>query len=189
MGLVAVDGARAGEGLGSVLGAEEGQMGEGEGVVEKVGIEKREARRGEPSREGLRKRDIKRSDTDSADKTKPNLVQIRHLDVDIPVRRAGVATELLVVALDHAFDIARLTPGSKNVSDPAEKVVVLTNPLSPGGERLLKKCAFRLVAESQAAGWPRPEKVGLFGWKGRWLELSRTQWKVRREVLLATARK
>lgn len=182
-GLVAFDGARAGQGLKSVLGAEEGQLGEQEGVIEEIGFEKQSPRGTQSEREGLRKRSV-RSSTDAITRSNGSLVQIRHLDVDIVVRRAGVATELLVAVLDHAFGISPC-PGSKDILKPAEKVVLLTNPLSPGGEKLLRKCGFVPVGQGEAEDWVKAEKVGLFGWKGRWLGVSRSEWRAKREVLFA----
>lgn len=187
-GVVAVDGVRAGQSLGSVLGAEEGQLGEKEGVLEGVGFKKQGSKvertlEGKQT-DGLRKRNVKSGENGTTKKSNPQLVQIRHLTVDIPVRRAGVGTELLVSALDHAFGIATL-PGSKGVSNPAEKVIVLTNPLSPGGEKVLRKCGFTSVAESETEDWPRAEKVGLLGWTGRWMGVSRSEWEAKREVIFA----
>jgi GNAT superfamily N-acetyltransferase len=59
-----------------------------------------------------------------------NIVQIRHLDVDQAVRKAGIATEMLAAALDHAFDIAPLG----QVPTAADKVIILSNSFAPGGE-------------------------------------------------------
>ena len=199
-GVVAIDGARAGVQLGSVLGAEEGQLGEKEGVIEDIGLEKKGTRAREKviqqqqqqpppqdQREGLRKRTVRSGETPSA-RRHVDVVQLRHLDVDLPVRRAGVATELLVAALDHAFGISPRTPDAKSSETAADKVVALTNPLAPGGERLLTKFGFVPISESESAHWQPAQKVGLLRWKGRWLGVSKSAWEVKRERLFAIAK-
>jgi GNAT superfamily N-acetyltransferase len=149
-GVVALDGKKATQSLGTVLGAEEKQVGD-VGAMERAGL---------ANREGLRRRKGEESD----------FAQIRHLDVDHPVRRVGVATELLTAALDHAF---------KNV----EKVVVMTNPFSPGGEKVFTRCGFKPVPPAESSHWEQPQAVGLFKWKGRWLAVTREDWVARRSVV------
>lgn len=171
VGVIAVDGARAGRDLGSVLGSEEGEMG---GMIEQIGYEKQDA----GAKASLRRRNVKTTAEGSA-----GLVQIRHLVVDIPVRRAGIATELLVSALDQAFALTAME-GARS----AERVVVLADPLSPGGEKVFRKCGFVPVPDDQMESWKRPEEVGLMRWRGRWLGLSRGDWVKRRETLFETNR-
>lgn len=166
-GVVAIDGKKPGEELGSVLGAEEKQKGD-ISVMEKSGLGGAKS-----NKSGLRQRGKK-------DAARSNIVQIRHLDVDHPLRRQGVATELLAAALDHAFNIAPL--GSAPA--PAETVIILSNPFTPGGEKLLKKFGFTVSASND---WPQPKSVGLLQWKGRYFELSRTEWASRRDAILKRA--
>lgn len=165
-GVVALDGMRGGEELGTVLGAEEGELGD-EGVL-KEGF----------GREGsLKKRKMigeGKGETDDV------LVQIRHLDVDGPLRASGVITELVAAALDHAFGV---NPLGGPISQPASQVIYLTNPLTPGGEKELKRCGF--VSATNSTHWASPKNVGLLGWKGRWLQVDREQWTIRRAELYA----
>jgi RimJ/RimL family protein N-acetyltransferase len=110
-----------------------------------------------------------------------NIVQIRHLDVDQAVRKAGIATEMLAAALDHAFDIAPLG----QVPTAADKVIILSNSFAPGGEKLFKKFGFTPVSAEESKDWSQPEAVGLFKWKGRWLAVTRGDWTARRAEVLS----
>lgn len=172
-GVIAIDGKKAGEVLGSVLGAEEKQKGDVT-VMDKAGLSVKQA---PTKKEGLRQRGKKDKEGGAAS----NIVQIRHLDVDHPVRKKGIATELLATALDHAFGIAPLG----QAPTPADKVVILSNPFTPGGEKLFKKFGFTPVSAEESKDWSQPEAVGLFKWKGRWLSVDRGEWAARRTAILS----
>ena len=183
VGVVALDARRAGRELGSVLGEDEGEMGQ-EGVVD--GLLDRSSSSGSGStgsskgkgREGLRKRTTTtpaaKGDTTTGEK---GTAQLRHLVVDIPVRRHRVGLELLVHALDKAFGF---TEDGRSSNTGIERVVVLTNPFTPGGERILNKCGFLPLAPESVSGWAAPPKLGLLGWQGRWMGVSRETWAEKR---------
>ena len=186
VGVVALDARRAGRELGSVLGEDEGEMGQ-EGVVD--GLLDRSSSSGSGSaaggsskgkgREGLRKRTTTtpaaaKGDTTTGEK---GTAQLRHLVVDIPVRRHRVGLELLVHALDKAFGF---TEDGRSSNTGIERVVVLTNPFTPGGERILYKCGFVPLAPESVSGWAAPPKLGLLGWQGRWMGVSRETWAEKR---------
>ncbi|TYJ57886.1 hypothetical protein B9479_001496 [Cryptococcus floricola] len=175
VGAVCLDaGEQALEKLNSVLGEEDGQVTGEKGVVGELVPKKAE------SNAGLRKRP-----TVSATKneTRPVIARIRHLDVDQPYRKSGVGSELLLIALDHAFDVSVQSPCR------IEKVYVYTNPMSVDGDKLLIKCGFVPVTKGEAgADWEDSEKIGLFGWKGRWMSVSRDRWLEKRTEILAKNR-
>ena len=170
VGVVAVDGAKAGEALGSVLGAEEGQKGD---MTVIDGLMDRQD--GTLRREGLRKRLASTKTDGDGD----GLVQIRHLDVDHQVRRSGVGMELLATALDHAFG---LESGSKR----ARRVILLSNPSVPRGA-LFAKCGFSACGEDESRKYEKPEVVGLVRAQGRWMGLDHDVWVRRRDEIFAAA--
>ena len=61
---------------------------------------------------------------------------------------------------------------------------VLGNPFAPGGERLLKNLGFAPMSPEESKELLQPTGVGLFKWKGRWLEVSRSEWAFRRDAIL-----
>ncbi|WVQ79374.1 hypothetical protein IAT38_001471 [Cryptococcus sp. DSM 104549] len=188
IGTLALDTKSPGEALGSVLGAEEGQMGDKKVVdqllKDKVLAEKQERR------EGLRKRVAGKNTASAKDGTRPavggKVAQIRHFDVDQPLRGSGVGSELLLTALDHAFSHSPSSPSSTSI----DRVIVHTNPLGPN-ERLFERYGFTPVSkeEVEEGGWEVRGKVGLLGWEGRWLVVERGVWAERREVVLSKGRK
>ncbi|ORY34774.1 hypothetical protein BCR39DRAFT_596661 [Naematelia encephala] len=154
-GVVCLDGRRAGEDLGTVLGAEEGDLGD-KGVIESAGV-------------GTQKGGRKTVATLGAN---PGVVEIRHLDVDIPLRQAGVTMELLAAALDHAFCVK---PFSNAKFSPTTKVIYRTNPFVTD-EEAFRRCGF----VTSAGPWSEAIGVGLFNWKGRWLEVTPAVWDAKR---------
>jgi hypothetical protein len=190
-GVICLDGHYAAEELGTVLGAEEGQLGE-EGVLEGagVGIEKAAAVAGRQSTRSKAQVAVSASAPSSASKY-PDTVQIRHLDVDHPLRRAGVPAELIAAGLDHAFAVQPFdAPAADAAGSPAvgaARVIVLTNPLTSWEEIAFLHCGFSLVAPSRAAQWAQAPSAGLLKWTGDWLFITREQWSVKREELFAAA--
>jgi hypothetical protein len=170
VGVFIIDGKKAGEVLGSVLGAKEKQKGELT-VMDRAGLNVKQP---PTKKEGLKQRGKK--DTERA---ADYIVQIRHLDVDQPVRTECIATELLATALDHAFGIVLLCPAP----NPADKVIILSNPFAPGGDQLFKKIGFTPVSPEESKYWSQPEAVGLSKWKGRWLSVDRGDWAAMRTAI------
>jgi N-acetylglutamate synthase-like GNAT family acetyltransferase len=156
-GVVCWDGTRGGEDLGTVLGAEEGEVADAKHIMDVGSVQK-----GSPvaARNGLRQRKGK-------GKEFSDVVQIRHLDVDHPYRRHGIGTELLASALDQIFSLGM------------EKVLVQTSPL--GGDRIFVRTGF----VNAAGDWPEAEKVGLGSWQSKWMALEKAEWVFIRQTLFA----
>jgi GNAT superfamily N-acetyltransferase len=161
-GVICWDGSRGGMDLGTVLGAEEGEVKEEDGMAD--AILTRNTPTGVGSRvrnEGLRQRKGKGKDSSG-------VVEIRHLDVDHPYRNKGIATELLYAALEETFG-----------RDSTEMVVVQTNPMAVEG--LFTKFGFVPATDA----YPRLETVGLLGWQGRWLQVDRQAWDSKRLTIFS----
>ncbi|KAL1411096.1 hypothetical protein Q8F55_002046 [Vanrija albida] len=157
-GALALDAAHAGVAVPSVLGDEEGEVAEDKALLRRKGEKKEQ--------EATR------------------LAEIRHLDIDAPVRRKGVATELVATALDHAFGVAGLhadSPAAKPGS--IAKVVVLTSPFTPGGDAFWQKLGFAPVPAAESAGWRVDAPLGLLKQSGHWLAIDAPTWARTREAL------
>ena len=165
-GFVALDSTRAGEAIQSVLGGSDGEVATPGSVdVTKVSTTPAASKSSSSSLSGSAK-----ASTDSS------TAEIRHLTVDAPLRKFGIGTELVAAALDAAF-----SPTSST-----QRVVVLTSPYTPGGERVFTKCGFAGIEADKA--WREPEPLGLLKLKGRWLGVSRDVWaKKRGEIFAASA--
>ncbi|KAK4688717.1 hypothetical protein P7C73_g1392, partial [Tremellales sp. Uapishka_1] len=169
VGVIAVDAVHAAEEQASVLGGDDGEITDASVKVDLPLDKIRQSKKAA----GLRQRVPAR-------KTKsehPGLAQIRHLDVDALYRRAGVATELLAAALDKSFGIS-----PKAVSS-IEQVIVLTSPFTPGKEEIFRKFGFKPVPSGTSLMWPAPRRLGVLGWKGRWMSISKSEWAAKRNVL------
>ncbi|OXG17370.1 hypothetical protein C366_03458 [Cryptococcus neoformans Tu401-1] len=178
VGVVCLDVTKnAGKQLGSVLGEEEGQLNEKDVHRDFASSNKDE--------NDNNTRDLRRRIAGKENKPASRIAQIRHLDVDQPYRRSGVGSELVLVALDHAFSIS-----SGDLSSPVDRVIVRTNPLSPDGGKLFTKCGFRPITQAEvgAAAWEKSEKIGLLGWAGEYLNVDRDTWVIKRRELLEQAR-
>lgn len=125
-GVIAVDGRHGGAVLGSILGANEKEVSE-KGVLDKH-FRKTTGRGG-------------------------RTVQIRHFDVDHPLRRHGIGKALVVSALDAVFD-----------QDPDCRVIAYVPGWAQGGG-VLKSCGFRQFGCGAAAG--------MLGRQGTWYEIDR----------------
>ena len=185
VGVVCLDGRNSGVGLKTVLGNEEGQVVEDQ--VEALEVAQDQNGKNTTSeRDGLRRRlgkgTVEGDDVDNRATGIPGMVQIRHLDVDHPYRRHGIATDLLISALDHAFALETI-PESLNDHTTVHQVMVLTNPLSPGHDRVFTKCGFKPSSTTQAGSLAQPQPLGMMKWRGRWLGISREEWVHQRDTL------
>nr|XP_031857643.1 uncharacterized protein CI109_006973 [Kwoniella shandongensis]KAA5524715.1 hypothetical protein CI109_006973 [Kwoniella shandongensis] len=191
---------RVGQTLESVLGDEEGQLAQ-QGILDKFLPKHGE---GVNQTSTLSKStsilngnaDLRRRKNSKSRSTEGHVAQIRHLDVDTPYRGVGVGTELLLIALDSAFslDASHTKPSSVSTStstSSVEKVIVQTNPLSPDGGKLFVKAGFEPIPslEVERMGLSLVEKVGVLGWKGRWMSVDKHTWIERRELILAKVSK
>lgn len=148
VGAIAIDlSIRAGQQLDSVLGDEEGQQGPNVSALQSLNQLKGKAVHGD-------------------------VIQIRHLDVDIPFRKAGVAKELLLAGLDVAFES----------SSTANEAIVLTSPFTPGGNRLWRSLGFKRI--EGRSDWALPATVGLLGWSEEWWAISRERWSESRKAII-----
>ncbi|WOO81403.1 uncharacterized protein LOC62_03G004931 [Vanrija pseudolonga] len=147
----------------TVLGAEEGEVSQDKNVLRQRG-----------------KKDKKDEGGAAA-----GLAEIRHLDIDSPVRRKGVATELVATALDHAFGIAGLDGSPAAKAGAITRVVVLTSPFTPGGDKFWTKLGFSPVPASESAGWRVDGPLGLLKQSGHWLAVDAATWTRKRDELAA----
>ncbi|RXK41804.1 hypothetical protein M231_00803 [Tremella mesenterica] len=200
VGCIMLDDKYPGQSLGTVLGEDDGILGE-KGILDQVLLSsdkdqksKSSGKSGKSDMAALRrssKQGVEESEMEG------RVVQIRHLDVDLPFRRHKIGTELLAHSLDQVFGFdqtdsssteGRDTKKDKEISKKKDvesemMVIVFTNPFTPGGEKFWRKAGFRPLSDIQTEGWERSEKVGLFGWRGRWMGLKRVEWEERRKTI------
>lgn len=146
----------------SVLGDDEGQVSDDKNVLRQRG-----------------KKDKKDEGAASG------LAEIRHLDIESPLRRKGVATELVATALDHAFGIAGLDGSPAAKAGAITRVVVLTSPFTPGGDKFWTKLGFSPVPSSDSAGWRVDGPLGLLKQSGHWIAVDAATWTRKRDELAA----
>ncbi|EIW71572.1 hypothetical protein TREMEDRAFT_27301 [Tremella mesenterica DSM 1558] len=182
VGCIMLDHKYPGQSLGTVLGEDDGILGE-KGILDQVLLSSDKDQKSKSSGKSVKsdKTTSRRSSKQGVEESEMEgrVVQIRHLDVDLPFRRHKIGTELLAHSLDQkGKDISKKENGESEMM-----VIVFTNPFTPGGEKFWRKAGFRPLSDVQTEGWERSEKVGLFGWRGRWMGIRRVEWEERRKTI------
>ncbi|WVQ66124.1 uncharacterized protein L199_004302 [Kwoniella botswanensis] len=170
VGTILVDSQHPGKKLVSVLGDEEGQINEDKQLLEnKENKEK-------SNNLNLRKR--KSTGTSINTTSDKGIVQIRHLAVDSPYRQSSIPLDLLIEALDQSF----------SVSNRNKVIIELGYFCSKEIIDALKKVGFVKSTSKQVEGsdskLEEPESIGLMGWKGYWMILSKEVYEVNKEAIV-----
>ncbi|WWC95770.1 hypothetical protein V866_002636 [Kwoniella sp. B9012] len=169
VGTILVDTQNPGKKLVSVLGDEEGQINEDKQLLENENKEK-------SNNTNLRKR--KSTGTSSNTTSSNGIVQIRHLAVDSPYRQSSIPLDLLIEALDQFF----------LVQDQNKVIIELGYFCSKEIVDALNKVGFVKSTSKQVEGsdskLEEPESIGLIGWKGYWMILSKEVYESKKEVIV-----
>jgi len=97
---------------------------------------------------------------------------IRHFHVDEPYNTTGVESDLLANALSRAFN-------ATSAPQP-DKVQAVSSALDPYKVAALRIAGFR-PASHVDGDEPLEWKVGTYGWKNRWVEITREEWEAKRK--------
>ncbi|KAK6908534.1 hypothetical protein L486_01814 [Kwoniella mangroviensis CBS 10435] len=170
VGTILVDIQKPGKKLVSVLGDEEGQ----------VNLDKQLLENGENKEKSTNPNLRKRKSTGVSVNTTSNngIVQIRHLAVDSPYRQSSIPLDLLIEALDQSF----------NVQNQNKVIIKLGYFCSNEIINALKKVGFVKLTSQQVKGFEFklevPESIGLLGWKGCWMIVSKEVYEVKKEGIV-----